>query len=163
MRISSNYGVSSWLWNELVNPASQVTMFSTEDSPSSPWRQRFFKGRGHNVAFMLFGENFRNSESWYFCWSLILWWFSEQFLFNICDFSNFAIIPYQTFDNNKIFVSVRGPRSASVFVWIITQCLSAIIKCFIRDRHFLLAAKLPGRKHSFTCDESRRFTHSFCL
>jgi hypothetical protein len=51
-----------------------------------------------------------------------------------------SIFPYQIFDKDTIFTSVRGPRSACVFLWIIIQYRLAVFKF--------------GRWHSLICDES---------
>jgi hypothetical protein len=47
------------------------------------------------------------------------------------------------------------PCSASMFLWIIIQCCSAIFKIVAQHRHLLSAKKRSSRKHSLACDESR--------
>jgi hypothetical protein len=67
-----------------------------------------------------------------------------------CHFSTFtnfesSIFSYQTLGNDTIFFSVRGPWSASVFLCIIIQCRSAVLKfvathgLFISDEDGLTA------------------------
>jgi hypothetical protein len=48
-----------------------------------------------------------------------------------------------------------GSWSASVFLCIVAQSRSVILKFVAPHRHFFSAAKSSGRKHSLTCDESR--------
>jgi hypothetical protein len=43
------------------------------------------------------------------------------------------IFPYQTLDSDTISISARGPWSASMFLWIVIQCRSAIRKFVAPD------------------------------
>jgi hypothetical protein len=67
--------------------------------------------------------------------------------------SDSLIFPYQTFDSDTIFMSVRGPWSASVFLWIISAIWPSLNLLHHTDTSFRW--KRFGHKHSLTCDESR--------
>jgi hypothetical protein len=69
--------------------------------------------------------------------SCALVFLGEHFL----DFMNFVtlIFPYQTFDNDTIFIGMGGPWSVRLFLWIIIQYRSAIFKFVTPHRHFLSA------------------------
>jgi hypothetical protein len=68
------------------------------------------------------------------------------------------IFPYETFDNDTILISVQGTWSASVFLWVIIQCRSAIFKFATPHRHFQLK---EFWLYSLICHESHSL--SFCL
>jgi hypothetical protein len=78
------------------------------------------------------------------------------------NFMNFdsSIFPYQTFDNDITVISLWGPWSASVFLWIVSQCRLAIFKFLVPHRHFLWAENILGVNTNLWWNS---LTHTFRL
>jgi hypothetical protein len=69
-------------------------------------------------------------------------WFNFDFLYRGNEDVSVWLFPHQSFDDVTIFISVRGPWSASEFHWIIIHFRSAIFKFVAPYRQFLLAEKV---------------------
>jgi hypothetical protein len=67
--------------------------------------------------------------------------FHEHWLINL---------PLSNLRKWRNLISVRGPWSASAFLWTSIQCNSAIFKFFCTTETYHFGRKPPGHKHSLT-------------